>query len=89
MVRGELDCERHLSDTLRTQLRSRREGHLCVVAMAASMSVGDGGTRSRKSQSWPLRQTASRVRDAGRSNYRICRVEMSTTAGGSQQQRRA
>jgi hypothetical protein len=45
-----------VSDTCRTrcggQLLSRREGHLCVVATAASTSVGDRGRGSRMCQSW-------------------------------------
>jgi ATP-dependent DNA ligase len=46
MVRGELDCERHLSDTLRTTSCSHAAGVICgVVVMAASRSVGDRGTR--------------------------------------------
>jgi len=51
MVRGELDYERHLSDTLWTTICCHA-ARVWVVAMAASKSVGTAAPR----------QTASRVR---------------------------
>jgi hypothetical protein len=46
-VRVEHDCERHLSDTLRTAVCCDAARLSWVVAMAASKSAGDRGTRCR------------------------------------------